>query len=48
VSTIVDADQIVVLEKGEVVGIGRHEELLDGCPTYLEIVESQMDAEEVA
>jgi len=41
VSTIVDADQIVVLEDGEVVGIGRHEELLDTCQTYLEIVESQ-------
>jgi ATP-binding cassette, subfamily B, multidrug efflux pump len=41
VSTIVNADQIVVLEDGEVVGIGRHEELLDTCPTYLEIVESQ-------
>jgi ATP-binding cassette subfamily B protein len=41
VSTIVDADQIVVLEDGEIVGIGRHEELLDTCQTYLEIVESQ-------
>jgi ATP-binding cassette, subfamily B, multidrug efflux pump len=41
VSTIVDADQIVVLEDGEVVGIGRHDELLDTCQTYREIVESQ-------
>lgn len=41
VSTIVDADQIVVLEDGEVVGIGRHDELLETCQTYLEIVESQ-------
>jgi ATP-binding cassette, subfamily B, multidrug efflux pump len=41
VSTIFDADQIVVLEDGEIVGIGRHEELLDTCQTYLEIVESQ-------
>jgi ATP-binding cassette, subfamily B, multidrug efflux pump len=41
VSTIVDADQIVVLEDGAVVGIGRHDELLDTCPTYAEIVESQ-------
>ncbi|MGH8940204.1 MAG: ABC transporter ATP-binding protein, partial [Actinomycetes bacterium] len=41
VSTIVDADQIIVLEDGEVVGVGRHEELLATCRTYLEIVESQ-------
>jgi ATP-binding cassette subfamily B protein len=41
VSTIVEADRIVVLEDGEVVGIGRHEELIETCPTYLEIVESQ-------
>lgn len=41
VSTIVDADQIVVLEDGEVVGIGRHEQLLETCPTYAEIVASQ-------
>jgi ATP-binding cassette, subfamily B, multidrug efflux pump len=42
VSTIVDADQIVVLEDGGVVGIGRHEELLASCPTYAEIVASQL------
>ena len=41
VSTIVDADQIVVLEDGAVVGTGRHEQLLGTCRTYLEIVESQ-------
>jgi ATP-binding cassette subfamily B protein len=41
VSTILDADQIVVLEDGGVVGVGRHRELLDTCPTYVEIVESQ-------
>jgi ATP-binding cassette, subfamily B, multidrug efflux pump len=41
VSTIIDADQIIVLEDGQIVGIGRHEELLDTCQTYLEIVESQ-------
>ncbi|MER7169099.1 ABC transporter ATP-binding protein [Micromonospora sp. NPDC000207] len=41
VSTIVDADQIVVLEDGAVVGVGRHAELLDSCPTYAEIVASQ-------
>lgn len=41
VSTIIDADQIVVLEDGEILGIGRHEELLETCQTYVEIVESQ-------
>jgi ATP-binding cassette subfamily B protein len=48
VSTIVDADHIVVLDGGRVVGSGRHEELLETCPTYVEIVESQRSAEEVA
>ena len=48
VSTIVDADHIVVLDGGRVVGTGRHEELLETCPTYVEIVESQRSAEEVA
>jgi ATP-binding cassette subfamily B protein len=48
VSTIVDADQIVVLEAGRIVGLGRHRELLATCPTYLEIVESQLAAEEAA
>lgn len=41
VSTIVDADQIIVLEDGGVVGMGRHDELLADCPTYAEIVASQ-------
>ncbi len=48
VSTIIDADQVVVLEDGRVVGVGRHDELLETCPTYLEIVESQQSSEEVA
>ncbi|WP_406054975.1 ABC transporter ATP-binding protein [Kribbella sp. NBC_00889] len=48
VSTIVDADQIVVVEDGAIVGKGRHDELLDSCPTYVEIVESQRSAEEAA
>ncbi len=45
VSTIADADQILVLEDGAVVGLGTHESLLATCPTYVEIVESQMRAE---
>ncbi len=48
VSTIKDADQILVLEDGHVVGLGTHAELLEGCPTYQEIVASQMSAEEAA
>ena len=45
VSTIIDADQILVLEDGEVVGRGRHDELLATCETYQEIVRSQLTAE---
>jgi ATP-binding cassette subfamily B protein len=48
VSTIRTADRIVVLEDGVVVGSGTHAELLAGCPTYVEIVESQLSAEEAA
>ncbi|MFF5110498.1 ABC transporter ATP-binding protein [Streptosporangium sp. NPDC000509] len=48
VSTIADADQIIVLDDGVVVGLGTHEELLESCPTYLEIVESQLAAEAAA
>ena len=48
VSTIIDAEQIIVLEDGLVVGRGRHTELLESCPTYQEIVVSQRAAEEVA
>jgi ATP-binding cassette subfamily B multidrug efflux pump len=48
VSTIRDADLILVLEDGVVVGRGRHHELLDDCPTYQEIVASQLSAEEAA
>ena len=48
VATISGADQIVVLEHGEVVGIGTHDELLETCPTYAEIVDSQLSAAEAA
>lgn len=41
VSTVIDADEIVVLDDGAVVGQGRHAELLETCPTYVEIVDSQ-------
>jgi len=48
VSTIRDAEQILVVEDGEIVGRGTHDALLDSCSTYVEIVESQLTAEEVA
>ncbi|HKF77253.1 MAG TPA: ABC transporter ATP-binding protein [Candidatus Dormibacteraeota bacterium] len=46
VSTIRQADQIIVMEEGAVVGTGTHAELLTGCPTYQEIVDSQLRGEE--
>jgi ATP-binding cassette, subfamily B, multidrug efflux pump len=48
VSTIRDADEILVLEDGRVVGRGTHDELLAGCGTYREIVASQFSAEEAS
>lgn len=48
VSTIRHADQIIVLDSGRMVGLGTHEQLLETCPTYREIVESQMSAAEAA
>ena len=48
VSTIIGADQIIVLEDGEIVGMGTHSELLESCETYAEIVESQISVEEAA
>jgi ATP-binding cassette, subfamily B, multidrug efflux pump len=41
ISTIRTADQIVVLEDGQIVGLGKHSELLENCPTYVEIAASQ-------
>ena len=48
ISTILDADTIVVLDAGTVVGTGTHDELLAGCETYREIVASQLAAAGVA
>jgi len=48
VSTIMHADRIIVLDSGRVVGIGTHEELMQTCPTYGEIVYSQLTQEEIA
>ena len=42
ISTVIDADQILVLEAGEIAGLGTHDELLTSCPTYAEIVDSQL------
>ena len=47
VSTILSADNIIVLNDGRVVGQGRHAELMKSCPIYQEIVHSQLDAEEI-
>lgn len=47
VNTIMNAEQIVVLDEGQVVGIGTHEELLHICPTYYEIASSQLSKEEL-
>ncbi len=46
ISTIIDADRIIVIEKGKVVGMGKHNELVKNCPVYKEIVDSQMSKEE--
>lgn len=48
VSTILNADQIVVLNEGKIVGIGKHRELMESCQTYKEIVLSQLSPEEAA
>lgn len=48
VSTIIDADQIIVLDDGEIAGIGKHRELLETNEIYREIVMSQLSEEEIA
>ncbi len=47
INTILNADQIIVLEEGKVVGIGTHEELLDNNETYRQIALSQLSEEEL-
>lgn len=46
ISTIIDADRIIVIENGKVAGIGKHNELVNTCAVYREIVESQMGKED--
>ena len=48
VSTVMDADQIIVLDEGHVAGIGKHRELMETCEVYREIVSSQLSLEEIA
>lgn len=48
ISTILHADQIIVLEEGEVAGIGTHQELMERCETYQEIARSQLSEQELA
>ncbi|ABR30011.1 multidrug ABC transporter ATP-binding protein [Thermosipho melanesiensis] len=48
VATVMNADKIIVLENGKVVGIGTHKELMNTCTVYKEIVSSQLSEEEIA
>ncbi len=48
VSTVMDADRIIVLDNGQIVGMGKHRELLSTCQVYREIVSSQLSEEEIA
>ncbi|MBN1162021.1 MAG: ABC transporter ATP-binding protein [Dehalococcoidales bacterium] len=48
ISTVMNSDQIVVIDKGEIVGIGRHKELMESCEVYREIAESQLTEEELS
>jgi len=48
VGTIMNAEQIIVLDEGRIVGRGTHKELLRSCPQYYEIASSQLTQEELA
>lgn len=48
VTTVMDADRIVVLDEGRVAGVGTHAELIKNCEVYREIVYSQLSREELA
>ena len=47
ISTIMHADRILVLDKGRIVGMGKHEELMQNCEVYQEIAYSQLSREEL-
>ena len=47
IGTIMDADKIIVLDEGKIVGMGRHKELLNTCSVYKEIALSQLSEEEI-
>jgi ATP-binding cassette subfamily B multidrug efflux pump len=48
VSTIMNADSIIVMDNGTIVGTGTHDSLMESCETYREIVHSQLTEEEIA
>jgi ATP-binding cassette subfamily B protein len=48
VSTIMDADRIIVLEDGKIAGVGRHGDLMKNCDVYRQIAASQLSEEELA
>ena len=48
ISSVMDADRIIVMDQGKIVGFGTHEELIKSCMTYQEIYYSQKDREEEA
>ena len=48
VATIMDSDNIIVLDEGKIAGMGTHQELYANCPVYREIVASQLSEEEIA
>ena len=48
ISTVLHADKILCMEEGRIVGQGTHEELMESCPTYREIAQSQLSEAELA